>query len=55
MNATTKTGSCLCGAVALEFQIPTLFATHCHCSMCRRSNGAGFVKVADAMLAYGVI
>jgi hypothetical protein len=43
MNATTKTGSCLCGAVEFEFHIPTLFAAHCHCSMCRRGNGAGFV------------
>jgi hypothetical protein len=36
-------GSCFCGAVRFEVALPTLFCGHCHCSMCRRSHGAGFV------------
>ena len=36
-------GSCFCGAVRFEVDLPTLFCAHCHCSMCRRSNGAAFV------------
>ena len=36
-------GSCFCGAVRFELDVPTLFCAHCHCSMCRRSNGAAFV------------
>ena len=43
MNASTITGSCLCGAVAFAFELPTLFAGHCHCTMCQRAHGAGFV------------
>jgi hypothetical protein len=36
-------GSCLCGTVRFEIGLPTLFCAHCHCSMCRKSHGAGFV------------
>lgn len=36
-------GSCLCGAVKFTVGLPTLFCGHCHCSVCRRSHGAGFV------------
>ena len=36
-------GSCFCGTVKFEFSLPTLFCGHCHCSMCRRAHGAGFV------------
>ena len=36
-------GSCLCGAVHFEIDLPTLFCAHCHCSMCRRPHGASFV------------
>jgi len=36
-------GSCLCGAVRFSVTLPTLFCGHCHCSMCRRNHGAGFV------------
>jgi hypothetical protein len=39
----TVTGSCLCGAVAFTVRLPTLFCGHCHCSMCRRNHGAGYV------------
>jgi hypothetical protein len=36
-------GSCFCGAIRFSVRLPTLFCGHCHCSMCRRSHGAGFV------------
>jgi hypothetical protein len=36
-------GGCLCGAVRFTVTLPTLFCAHCHCSMCRRNHGAGFV------------
>ena len=36
-------GSCLCGAVRFEIDLPVLFCAHCHCSMCRRAHGAGYV------------
>ncbi len=37
------TGSCLCGAVAFMFETPSIGAGHCHCTMCQRAHGAGFV------------
>ncbi|MBW2270690.1 MAG: GFA family protein [Deltaproteobacteria bacterium] len=36
-------GACLCGAVRFRVALPSLFCGHCHCSMCRRNHGAGFV------------
>ncbi len=39
----TITGSCFCGDVQFEIELPTLFCAHCHCSMCRRPHGASFV------------
>ncbi|HVR30995.1 MAG TPA: GFA family protein [Thermoanaerobaculia bacterium] len=42
-NEPPVSGSCFCGAVRFEVELPTLFCGHCHCSMCRRSNGAAFV------------
>ena len=36
-------GSCFCGAVRFSVHVPSLFCGHCHCSMCRRSHGAGYV------------
>ena len=36
-------GSCLCGRVRFEATMPSIFCAHCHCSICRRSHGAGFV------------
>lgn len=38
----TIRGSCLCGAVGYEVTAPFRFLGHCHCSMCRKSNGAAF-------------
>jgi hypothetical protein len=36
-------GGCLCGAVRFTVKLPTMFCAHCHCSMCRRNHGAGYV------------
>ena len=36
-------GACLCGGVRFEVGLPTLYCAHCHCSLCQRSHGAGFV------------
>ena len=37
------TGNCLCGAVGFELELPSKWCAHCHCSMCRRAHGAGYV------------
>ncbi len=39
----TTTGSCLCGAIRFSLRLPTLFCGHCHCTMCQRNHGAGYV------------
>jgi len=36
-------GGCLCGAVRFAVRLPSLGCVHCHCSMCRRNHGAGYV------------
>ncbi len=36
-------GGCLCGAVRFAVDPPTKWCAHCHCSLCRRAHGAGFV------------
>jgi hypothetical protein len=36
-------GSCLCGSVSFEVALPTLFCAHCHCTLCQRAHGAGYV------------
>ena len=38
-----RTGRCLCGAVRYRVGMPALWVAHCHCSMCRRAQGAAFV------------
>ncbi len=43
MTPSSVPGSCFCGAVKFEIELPTLFCGHCHCSMCRRPHGASFV------------
>jgi len=45
-SETAVRGACLCGGVRFELVLPTLACGHCHCSMCRRSHGAGFVTWA---------
>jgi hypothetical protein len=51
--AEVRTGGCLCGAVRYRVCLPPLWVAHCHCSMCRRAQGAGFVTwagfAADAL------
>ena len=39
-------GGCLCGAVRFEAELPSKWCAHCHCSMCRRAHGAGYVTWA---------
>jgi hypothetical protein len=39
----TVSGSCLCGAVGFTLDLPSKWCAHCHCSMCRREHGAGYV------------
>ena len=41
-------GSCLCGAVAFEFDDPPLRMYHCHCSRCRRAASAAYQTVVRA-------
>jgi len=43
MESTSVPGACLCGAVRFEIRLPALFCAHCHCSICRRAHGAGYV------------
>jgi len=43
MSDKAVVGGCFCGAVRFRVTEPTTFCAHCHCSMCRRSHGAGYV------------
>ncbi len=36
-------GGCLCGEIEFSVDVPSLFCGHCHCTMCQRNHGAGFV------------
>jgi hypothetical protein len=39
----TVKGGCLCGAVTFTATLPSKWCAHCHCSMCRKAHGAGYV------------
>ena len=39
-------GSCFCGAIGFTAKLPSKWCAHCHCSMCRKTHGAGFVTWA---------
>ena len=39
-------GACLCGAVEFSASLPSKWCAHCHCSMCRKAHGAGYVTWA---------
>lgn len=39
-------GSCFCGAVRFAAELPLKWVAHCHCTMCRRAHGAGYVTWA---------
>lgn len=34
---------CLCGAVRFSANLPSKWCAHCHCKMCQRAHGAGYV------------
>jgi len=36
-------GSCYCGSVTFEADLPSRFCANCHCDNCRRAHGAAFV------------
>jgi hypothetical protein len=42
-EADAREGGCLCGSVRYRAALPPLWVAHCHCSMCRRAQGAAFV------------
>ncbi|MFT5139299.1 MAG: hypothetical protein ACI9H8_001528 [Lysobacterales bacterium] len=42
-NVANVSGSCFCGAVRFNFEFPSIWCSHCHCSMCRKVHGAGYV------------
>ena len=42
-SSETVTGNCLCGSVGFTVNLPSKWCAHCHCSMCRRAHGAGYV------------
>ncbi|MDH4040100.1 MAG: GFA family protein [Gammaproteobacteria bacterium] len=41
-------GACLCGEVQFEYQSPSLWCAHCHCSLCQRAHGAPVVTWVGA-------
>ena len=36
-------GGCLCAAVRFSVMLPSKWCAHCHCKMCQREHGAGYV------------
>lgn len=42
-QAETARGSCFCQAVRFHLVLPSKWCAHCHCSMCRKIHGAGYV------------
>ena len=38
-------GGCFCSAVRFSIDLPSKWCAHCHCSMCRRIHGAGYVTL----------
>ena len=49
-------GSCLCGDVRYEIEGAIDYASHCHCSQCRKGHGAAFATygvVPAAKFRYG--
>ena len=36
-------GSCFCKAIGFTAILPSKWCAHCHCSMCRKTHGAGYV------------
>ena len=48
MTETTRSGSCFCGDVRYRIALPPIWIAHCHCTMCRRAQGAAFVTWVGA-------
>lgn len=46
MTRAAVNGACLCGAIQYRATLPAKWVAHCHCSICRRAHGAGFVTWA---------
>lgn len=42
----TREGGCLCGAIRYAVEGEPREAVHCHCRMCQKSGGAGFLTWA---------
>jgi len=49
MPSETVTGSCLCGAVKFEVDLPFAAFRYCHCSRCQKASGSA--HAANAFLA----
>ncbi|MDK9726531.1 MAG: GFA family protein [Sterolibacteriaceae bacterium MAG5] len=45
------TGSCLCGTIQYEIDGPLGPIIYCHCSRCRKANGAAFSAVSQVATA----
>lgn len=37
-------GSCLCGAIAYEYEDPVMDFHYCHCSRCRKATGSAYIS-----------
>ena len=46
------TGACLCGAVTYRITAPPTSTSHCHCTLCRKASGAGYVTWATVAMAH---
>lgn len=42
-TSTHAHAQCLCGAVQLRARLPSLWLSHCHCTLCQRAHGAALV------------
>jgi hypothetical protein len=51
MEITMLRGSCLCRGIRYEISGQLFAALHCHCSMCRKAQGAAFRSRARVRLA----
>lgn len=41
-------GGCLCGSLRFEVRDETIWCAHCHCLMCQKAHGAGYVTWVGA-------
>jgi len=44
-------GQCLCGTIKYESDAFGAKMGHCHCSMCRKFHGSGFITLGEALLS----